>query len=246
MKAFQYVIAAVCLIAEPAFAGNCAGGCGGAAATTCSSCNGGVQSTGSLSDYPGGCCKNEDKGNCCASLWADYCRDKKPCWTPNSPRRSALAHGGCGVGCEFLRHPCLTGRCASGGCSSGSCAPASDCDTASSAACDGADLGTSAGTPGCDLQPTNSAPAITPIPDTTSRFAPLNTSPDDYPPADTVDPPKQLAPDVPQPAPLVAPETGSEARRHMLPFGLNSPSPKRTFPFDSKPTAKRNSFPFAR
>lgn len=56
----------------------------------CQSC----QQPGSLGQYPGGCCEND--ASCCAALWENYCRDKKPCWTPGSPRRDAC-HSGFGI-----------------------------------------------------------------------------------------------------------------------------------------------------
>jgi hypothetical protein len=46
---------------------------------------------GSLGQYPGGCCERD--AQCCASLWANYCQEKKPCWTPESPRRHADVDG---------------------------------------------------------------------------------------------------------------------------------------------------------
>ncbi len=80
--------------------------------------------SGAMGQYPGGCCERD--ASCCASLWANYCDEKKPCWTPESPRRHSM---GLGIPipslpslhCGWLHHKC--------GAADSNCDDRLNCDT---------------------------------------------------------------------------------------------------------------------
>jgi len=183
---------------------------------------------GSLDQYPGSCCPDAPNA-CCAGLWDSYCRDKKPCWNPHSPRRGiggvGCGHASCGSGCDFLRTPCLTGHC--GRRAAACCDGASDCDAASNGANCAVNEAESAVAPDASAAPAESPP--------------LSPEPAPYPEVQ-----KQEEQPVPGDAPAPPPEPQPSALRGTLPFGLNSPNPRQGFPFDSATSAKRSQLPFAR
>ncbi len=104
------------------------------AASSCGSCNRGYNSCpdASLDQVPGRCGLNGP--GCSASLWANYCNEKKPCWqpgmrhfTPAPCRPVACGCGGLFGNCSHCRSQ--GSACSTGTCESGCSAPSSALST---------------------------------------------------------------------------------------------------------------------
>lgn len=183
----------------------------------CQHCQG--ANGGSLDDYPGGCCRGGN-GACCAGLWANYCAEKKPCWTPHARHRYGVPHLGPGcLGCGVLNHPCLTGCCklnlalpgAKCGCDQDSCTSLDD-DVA---------VNTEA-----NVDPYAVQPAV-PAEEAEQGDAALEGDDELSPAGD--------AEEAPEPSAL----------RSMFPFTKNM-NPKELMPSLKRPTAARPMWPFSR
>jgi hypothetical protein len=139
----------------------------------------------SLDAFPGRCCPDAPNA-CCTALWANYCNEKKPCWTP-APRTlpgGHLAHAG---GCHALNHPCLIGhgchKTAAPSCQSEGCAAPADnltLHTHGSASSDLAPLQP----PAIDMHSTPFAPDPAALPDIPKSDVPLDGQLESEPSAD--------------------------------------------------------------
>lgn len=197
--------------------GNCGHGAGGGS---------------SLEQFPGRCCPDASYNSCCAGLWANYCAEKKPCWTPHS---RVLPGGtlGMGHGCQALNHPNLTTPCYLG--------PRSHGHDCTGPACEGE---------GCAVSPETAAvSSYAPMP--SGGTVPLQPPAIDLDSTPTPPDPAEL-PDVPKSDNLLNPPPqpavdGQSLNSNRLLFEKAPSARSVGFPFSRKPTASRveSGFPFS-
>jgi hypothetical protein len=157
------------------------------------------------------CC--EPDVSYCASLWANYCQEKKDCRHTISPRRSICGHPGCTGGCcgfPFQNSDCRPGLCLpSLPCFRLHHVGTNDCAATD---CSGFDASCAAGGDSNDL---GGAEALSTDPAVGSGVTPAAEDVEEAPPQPE---PAEEA-DAPPPAPTPAlPTPDDSARRWFLPF----------------------------